>query len=209
MGILDEIYKQQLNKEKKSLQGRENYEKRVHNHAEQVKYKDQNMNPDVPVSVVALRNKYYQYLENYTRRRHMFNIRMNKRSRALWIRVEKAQAESGKTQDEFLKAQFEWFHKKLGTYPKVEQLATQNAVERTKSSSGDTSVKEVSNDIPHNASKVEILKQSEKLLQKMMKAQKCSREEFYKNFVLTGLYTFPEEFLNADPVWKKVKKNYG
>lgn len=206
MSIISTLKDRELKAAKRSFDGREYFEKRVQSHAEHVKhmFSGDNPNPGVPVEVVVLRNLYYQFLENYTQERHVFNVTMNKRSIALWTRVEKAKQQANCSPKKFMQAQFDWFHRKFGKAPTPEQLATEGAVDRALAFSGSVDKRIIGNNVQHKTSLSDVFRQSEMLLQRMMASQRCSREEFYRTFVVPGLYTFPEEFLQADPVYQKV-----
>lgn len=209
MSVLDAVRKRRISLEERSQRGQDFYRKRVEGKAREVKgiLSGDNPNAGVPVEVVALRDLYYYMLESYTRKREVFGVRMNARSVSMWTRVEKAQKRSGCSQERFLKAQFDWFHKTFGKAPEPLQLATDGAVERACAYEGRTEGRHVSNDVRYKTTKADKFMQNEKLLQKMMSAQKCTREEFYRRFVLTGLYSFDPEFLKADPVYRKVQED--
>lgn len=158
----------------------------------------------VPISVVQIRAIYNKMLQSYTGHMPVLETKMNKKSTSLWTRVEKAVYQSGCDPERYLKAQFTWFDKAFGRPPTLSQLTTTAAIDRAVEFSGTTKGRVLGNMRKAPITKADTFRESEKLLQNMMTAQSCSREEFYKKFVLTGLYTFPKEFLGADPTYQRL-----
>lgn len=183
-------------------------ERRVANKASHVKHilRGEDHYSSVPVTLSSLKDIYYNMIHTYrgTTSFGSYPKEMNDSSVALWMRVEKARQEVGCDAERYIKAQFVWFDKKFGTTPTTMQLATEAAVERAKEFTGSTKGRVLGNARKAPISKADIFRESEKILQKMMAAQGCNREDFYRKFVLTGLYTFPKQFLNADPAYKKI-----
>jgi len=155
----------------------------------------------VPMELTVLRDLYFKMISTYTGQVKYYTDEMTDGQVALWIRVEKARREVGCSAERYLKAQFVYFDKTFGTYPKTQHLATEGAIERAREFAGPTEGLVLGNMRPPDIDTAARFRQSEKTLQKMMKAQRCSREEFYRRFVLTGVYTFPKEFLEADPAY--------
>ena len=163
--------------------------------------------PGMSHNAARIRLVYYKMCDNYRRTTSYGGGVVNSRSKALWERVESFWSRSNVDQEQYVLAQIAWFHKVFGRLPTPVQLATEAAVERAKefSEKEDKPTRApITNNIPHNASLADIFKQSEKSLQAMMREQGCSREEFYRKFVVTGLTGFHPKFLQADPVWRKV-----
>jgi len=160
----------------------------------------------VPVNLTILRDLYFQMIQTYTGKEQYYSADMSDRHVALWIRVEKARCRVGCDPERFLKAQFVWFDKAFGAAPTTRQLATDAAVERALEFTGSTEGKVLGNIRKAPVSKADVFRESEKTLQRMMAAQECDREEFYRKFVLTGLFSFPKEFLKADPAYQRVMK---
>ncbi len=148
-----------------------------------------------------LRDIYNRELENYTRQR-VFTPEMNARALSLWSRVAKAWKASGVDMDIFVKAQFTYFHNVFRTHPTPVQLTTDGAVVRAASVAPE---KVMTNNIPANVDLGELFKRCEKQMTEIMRAQKLTREEVYRKLVLTRLVAFPAQYLNADPVWRKVR----
>lgn len=161
-------------------------------------------NAGVPAPILYLREQYNRMLYAYKGTGLSFTKEMNKKSIALWTRVEKARAESGCDADRYLKAQFSWFDKTFGRAPTKAQLATSSAIERAAEFAGTTVGKVLGNSRSVPITKADVFRESEKTLQKMMAAQSCNREEFYRKFVLTGLFLLPKEFLGADPTYQRL-----
>jgi hypothetical protein len=162
--------------------------------------------PDISAEspVLAIKGLYYNMLESYTGRCTYFIPDITKHSIALWTNVEKARAKVGCDAEHYLKAQFYFFDKAFGKAPTVYQLATSSAIERAIEFTGSTKGRVLGNMRPAPISKADVFRESEKLLQNMMASQGCTREEFYEKFVLTGIYTFPKDFLRRDPTYKKL-----
>lgn len=212
MSILKKLRERQAQQLTRSIQGTELFEKRVEKKAEYVKelLLGDNPNAGVPVEVVAFRDLYVSFLEKYTgEKAYKFTGKMSHQSVSLWTRAESARKRANVSQERFIKAQFVWFTKVFGTYPKPVQLTTEGAVDRAREFSGDTKGKVAPIAVAHKTSLPVLFRENEKLLQKMMKAQNCSREEFYIRFVLTGVYSLSKEFLEADPVYQRVRGQHG
>ena len=211
MSILKKFRERQTQQLTRSIQGAEQFEKRVEKKAEYVKelLTGDNPNVGVPAEVVAFRDLYVVFLERYTGgKAYQFTGKMSSQAISLWTRAESARKRANVSQERFIKAQFVWFTKVFGTHPKPVQLTTEGAIDRAKDFTGETSGKVAPIAVAHKISLPALFRENEKLLQKMMKAQKCSREEFYVRFVLTGVYSLSKEFLEADPVYQKVRGQY-
>lgn len=156
-------------------------------------------------AAAILRKHYYDMLSTYRGGSFAFSKALTKRGAALWMRVLVAQQASGVPAEQFIRAQFVWFHKAFGKEPAVTQLATEAATNRAVEVGGTAKRNVVSNNKPAAVSLAEVFRESERLVQDIMRAQKCvSREAFYRDFVLTGVFCLPEKFLQADPAWRKV-----
>lgn len=204
--IVEIIKKQQLNKLARSESFAKAQETSVNNKVSTTKYviTGKNQDPYVGSSILYLRDKYYNMLRDYSGSGVAFAVDMNKKSVALWSRVDRAREAAGCDPDRYLKAQFVWFDKTFGKAPSLEQLSTASAVERAIEFSGSTKGKVLGNERKVPISKVDIFREAEKTLQQMLAAQKCDRADFYRKFVLTGLFTLPKEFLSADPTYQRV-----
>jgi hypothetical protein len=205
MSIIEVLRRRELETLKRSDAYSSVRSQRTHDHAKHVKQvlSGETISPEVPVSIQVLRDTYYNMLRSYQGNDYSYPTEMNKQSINLWTRVETARSKAGCLADKYIKAQFAWFHKKFGKAPTVEQLSTPGAVERALEFSGSTTGRVVGNNIIHKNSLAETFKQNEVLLQSMMKAQQCTRVEFYKRFVITGIYSFDTRFLEADPAYQK------
>lgn len=165
----------------------------------------QDADPAMPVSHYVLKSLYYHMLLDYTGDRFLFEKEPNAHSKALWRRVESARQDSGLDPQTFMRAQFKWFDKTFGTYPRLMQLTTDDAVKRAVEFDGDAEKRVVGIKEPP-VKRTEMLKETEKLIQSIMRAQKCTRLEFYQKFVLTGLQPIPDQFLRLDPVYRIAKE---
>lgn len=163
-------------------------------------YEEDGLDP----SVRSLREHYYRMKRDYTLSADFSQVPdMNKRSIALWTRVSNAWKLSGVSQEHFIKAQFDWFHRSFGKAPDVVNLVTESAVERAKEYSG-SKHRVIGNNVKAEISTADIFRNCERMIRDICRAQKVTREEFYQRFVLTGEFSLPKEFLKADPVYRKV-----
>lgn len=207
MSILDALKQRQLQQLSRSIASSEHKEREVHNHASHVKAVLTGKAPsqDVPLEVRQLKDLYYEMYQDYTGKNHTkAPLEMSNRSIALWMRVEQARQQASCDAKKYMRAQFYWFDKHFGTYPRIEQLATEAAIERAVEFTGNAAKRVVGTkaaDIPLP----ELFKRSEQLVQEIMQAQNCTRTEFYERFVKTGLFTLPQAFLEADPAWRELK----
>lgn len=206
--IIDVLQKNKLRSVKRSIQFSEQREKATENHGKVAKsvLSGKPIHPGLPMEAQALRTTYYEMLKDY-KGGSFYRVPgpINKRGVALWQRVEKARKKAGVDPKSFLKAQFAWFHKNFGKAPTVEQLTTDAAVERVVEVGEVKQNRIVSNSNETKVNLADVFRRSEKLLQDMMRAQGySSREEFYRDFIVTGILTLPKEFLKADPAYRKV-----
>lgn len=153
---------------------------------------------------------YYQMLDSYTGNPAIrVPTSSKKRGLALWKRVGEACDKSQVEPKLFMKAQFEYFHKCFGKSPKVHQLATEGAIERAKLYTGCVIGNVVGNDIRHKGSLAGTMRFAEKQMREIQEAQGMTREEVYKNLVITGMILFPKEYLEADPIYQKLVMVHG
>lgn len=203
-GILEVLRQKQLSNLHRSNTSAEHHQREVHNHAEHVKAVLTGRAPsqEVPVEVRLLKDLYYEMCKDYTGDVHTkAPLEMSARSVALWTRVEAARKQAGCEAKKFMRAQFHWFDKAFGTYPSIEQLATDGAVDRALEYTGSVDRRVVGTK-KAEVSLADVFKRSEMLVQDVMRAQNCTREQFYERFVMTGLFSLPKAFLDADPVYR-------
>lgn len=206
--IIAAVQAQRLATLNRSITATENHERRVSNLAIQTSVL---LNGDAALHTENLeeycaRTAYYRMLEEYTRKPYhgLTGQAFTPKGLSLWKRVTTALKASGVDLDTFLRAQFTWFHEKFRTAPTPVQLTTDAAVVRAASvTPAQVRTSNIEAKIPIG----DLFRRCEKQMADLMRAQKLSREEVYRNLVLTGLAVFPEKFLNADPTWKKVKSN--
>lgn len=206
--IIDIIQENKLRSVKRSIQFSEQREKATNHHGEVAKsvLSGKPMHPALPMEAQTLRTTYYEMLKDY-KGGSFYRVPgpINKKGVSLWKRVEKARQRAGVDPKTFLKAQFAWFHKNFGKAPTVEQLTTDAAVARVAEVGEVKQRRIVSNGNEAKIDLADVFRQSEKLLRDMMRAQGySSREQFYRDFILTGVLTLPKEFLKADPAYRKV-----
>lgn len=205
MSVLDAIREKRLNAAKASVRYQEATTERTRDLAADVKHM---LKGETGVAQAAeesnLRTMYSRMVDDYYGgTQFQAYAVMNNRSKALWKRVKNRCVESCVDPESFLKAQFVWFDKNFGKPPTVIQLTTEAAVDRAKEFGGTVASRVVANTVPAKLDFASIMRRSEQQLQEMMRAHDMTREEVYKNFVITGLFSFPPEFLKADPAYKR------
>lgn len=205
MSIVDILREKKLKSLKSSIQFQETLERHTHGLAADVKdMLSGNTGDALAPTESNLRTIYSRLLnEYYGGTKFVTYAVMNKRSVALWHRVSVRCEESGLSPEAFLKAQFVWFDKSFGRPPNVVQLTTEAAVLRAKEVALPTG-KVVTSAVPAKLDLASILRRAEQQMQELMRVHSMSREEVYGTFIVTGLFSLPQEFLNADPVYKKV-----
>jgi hypothetical protein len=146
---------------------------------------------------------YYEMKARYDGKATFTKVATSDKSKDLWRRVAVACDKAGAEPRMFMKAQYDFFHTAFGTIPKLNQLATEGATTRAQLYAGnDKSI--VGNAMEHKISVGSLFSYCEKQIQDICKAQNCNREEFYQRFVLTRLLSFPKQFLESDPVYRKL-----
>lgn len=156
--------------------------------------------------IAQLSHHYYEMQAKYVNKRVVTRPKESKKRTQFWSRVQEACKASGVSPERYMKAQFEYFHIAFGTTPKMCNLSTDAAVERARAYEGKTTGKIVGNAIEAGVSLGSVFARCEKQVRDIMRAQKVTREEYYQRFVLTHLIAMPLEFLQADPVYRKVAK---
>jgi len=204
--ILAAVQAQRLASVQRSLTSSENYERRVAGVAARTAAM---LSGGVVgghtehVEEYMLRDTYYRVLEEYTRKPGFGTHEpFTPRGLALWKRAAKALKASGADREAFVRAQFTWFHDTFRKAPTPLQLTTDEAVVRA-ATVAPKAVRTVA--IEDNVSVGDLFKRCEKQMGDLMRAQKMSREDVYRKLVVPGLAIFPEKFLNADPLWHKVR----
>lgn len=201
--ILSILRQKKLTHINRSFGQQERYERDLHQRAERAVAVVNGTNPYAGkqhYEQYMLRDIYNRELEIYTRK-SVFSTEMSPRALTLWTRVAKAWKSSGVDMDTYIRAQFTYFHNTFRTHPTVLQLTTDSAVVRAASVKPE---KVMTNNIPAEINLAELFKRCEKQMTEIMRVQKLTREEVYLKLVVTRLVAFPEQYLNADPVWKKV-----
>lgn len=206
--IVAVIASQRLSSISRSVAGSENHEKRVANLAVRTQamltgavvggHKDN-------LEEYMLRDTYMKILEEYNRAPNYayHGQEFNARGLALWRRAVKALKASGTDRETYVRAQFTWFHDKFRKAPEPLQLTTDEAVIRAATVAPVSTVR--NGNIDANIPIGDLFRRCEKQMSDLQRAQKLTREEVYRNLVLTKMVLFPESFLKADPTWAKVK----
>lgn len=208
--ILEAIKARRLRSAKASVSFCETRDKAIHNRAEYTKECILNKNNDsVPKEARIehdLRTLYYKMVEDY-RSSSMFSMPVNytNRSNSLWSRVAENCKKAGTTPRNYLKAQFIFFDRAFGKPPTLVQLTTTKALERAKRfDSRSTRTDKVVGTKAHRADIADLMRAGEEQMRHLMRVHGISRDEVYRKFVVTGLFTFPKEYLKADPVYRRV-----
>lgn len=204
--IMDALREHQLSKVKRSIASSESHEKKVSNTAARTAavLTGQVFGNGEHMDEYRLRDLYFRELERYERKSHMeyAGQPFTPRGLSLWKRVAKAWRASGVDYETFVKAQFTYFHDTFRKAPTSQQLTTDAAVVRAASVAPKAVV---TNNLAADINIADLFKRCEKQMNDVMRAQNMTREEVYTRLVVTGFVAFPEKYLNADPVWRKIK----
>lgn len=211
--LLEYLRNRRLASLKGSRAASDRYNSEIQDHADRVKHQiTGEALPDsfdaAPAQYVA--TLFYRMKDEYSKTKSFARLspKQFSRSKSYWSRVVTRVMEADVLPETYIRAQFSWFHDAFGTTPELKHLATDAAVERASLFSGNTARAVVGNNIKHSLSMATMFRHCEQQVRKMCRAQKVTREEFYIRFVLTGNMTFPKAFLQADPVYKRVTKEY-
>ncbi len=151
-----------------------------------------------------LAHHYYHMKASYSGKRVQTRVVDSARRQQFWGKVQTCCKTADVTPERYMKAQFSFFHIAFGTTPKLNQLATEAAIERAQSFEGKTSGKVVGNAIESGVSLGSLFARCEQQVRDICRAQSVTREEYYRIFVIPGLISMPHEFLSADPVYQEV-----
>lgn len=203
MTVTEMLRQEKLKKLIRSNHGAEAAQKSLHRKSEFAKNVLKGHAQNVPE--YRARTEYYKRLNAYRNRYKPETYTDSKRVLALWKRVVKAIDKSEVPLDKYMAAQFAYFDETFGTTPKIYQLATEAAIERAREYVG-TTKKRVER-YSKSASTADVMREADKQVRAMMKAQKVDRVTFYKRFVLTGVVQLPKQFLDRDPAYRKAKES--
>lgn len=200
--ILEEIKKRKLQSLQRSIAFAERNEKVVHNSAEYTK--SMVLTPQEEIQpFIYLMNLYHQMKDDYKGGGALYHIKEpSNRQISFWKRVLTCVEESGVEPKDYLTAQFKFFHHAFGKTPEAKQLTTPGAVLRAKAFAESTNkpkYKIISNGIETKKDFALTMKLADEQMRNICKAQNLTREEVYRKFVLTGLISFPKEYLKHDP----------
>jgi len=154
--------------------------------------------------VAQLSHQYYDMKARYSGKRVVTTVVESAKRDAFWLRVQQRCQAAGVPPERFMKAQFDYFHAAFGTIPKLNQLITEAATTRAQAFAGKTAGHVVSNAIEAPVSMGALFARCEQQVRDVCRAQKMTREEYYAAFVVTKIIAMPQQFLDADPVYKKV-----
>ncbi len=208
--ILETIYEHKLQRTQRSIRGSEAFETTVHNNTQQIKQQlggeEENTDLDVrTVSAQQMAALYHQMVAEYRGKPCFTDFsKINKRAISFWTRVVAACKAADMTPNEYLRAQFVWFHKAFGKVPEPIQLTTEAATERARQFTGTRQKRVVASSKDANVDIADVFRWCEKQVRDICRAQGMTREQFYKELVLTGEISLPLSFLEADPVYRRV-----
>lgn len=200
--IQDAIRRARVQKLDKKFNGAEAHAKHAIAIGEAAK-RTRSTNPEV-MAEVQLSELYYSMLAGYRGKNNFSTYSPSAKRDAIWRRIMARYKESGVTAEEFMKAQFQYFDQHFGCPPNLPSLTTEKAVKRAQEFTGMIG-NSVSSGIDYKSDKVEVLQYYDKFIRDICKAQGVNKETFYKAFVLTGEIQIASIYLEADPVWRKVK----
>lgn len=204
--MMELLRKKRATSNSRSIAMSESSDIQLHNKAEAAKEQLGNTSgiEEQTAYIAQLSHHYYDMQAKYSNKRVVTRPKESKKRTQFWSRVQEACKVSEVSPERYMKAQFDYFHVAFGTTPKMANLATDAAIERAKAYDGKTSGKIVGNAIEAGVSLGSVFARCEKQVRDIMRAQRVTREEYYQRFVLTRLIAMPQEFLNADPVYRKV-----
>ncbi len=207
--ILKAINDHNLKKIDRSIRGSEAYEKRVENETKKTKQilSSGELSDEFDTATITANQVcelYHTMVFDYTQKPNFIDFsKISKQAIAYWTRVYQASQKAKLTPRQYLHAQFEWFHNAFRKVPEVKQLATQAALERASEYSG-SNKRIVASSIEVTVPLSAVFKRCDKQVRDICRAQQITREEFYRDFVLTGVMAMPLSFLTADPVYGRV-----
>jgi len=208
--ILDEVTKHGLKKLAAKGRFKDAYDKYLSDQAEYVKtiLSDDSDISEEDIVASTLSNTYYKMMKAYDGgfMRIPKAGPSSKRSKSFWHRVAALCISINVDPAVYLKAQFLYFRDNFGRAPEFSQLATASAATRAieyaakKPSTRTYVAAKVSKaKIPIS----EKMTMADKKVRAVCKAQGFSRFELYYNLVIPGFLLLPDEYLSADPEYKK------
>ncbi len=207
--ILKAIKEHELKKINNSIRGSEAFEKRVDKETKKTKelLSSGDISDEFDTNTITAQQMcelYHMMVSDYTQKSNYIDFsKISRQAIAYWARVYEASKTAKLTPRQYLQAQFEWFHEAFRKVPDVKQLATEAALERAAGFSGNTR-RIIASSVETKVPMSDVFKRCDKQVRDMCRAQKITREEFYREFVVTGIVPLPLSFLTADPVYRRV-----
>jgi len=165
---------------------------------------------DEDLVAANLSNTFYYLVDKYQGRTtaRLPTVKACKRGTSYWHRVASICLDINVPSDVFLKAQFLYFRKNFGRIPEFSQLVTASAaaraVEYYKKLNNTKPQDYVSSGHAHTDMELsDKLKSADKRMRGICRAQGMTRYEVYKNLVVPGFLILPQEYVSADPEYKK------
>ena len=204
MSIIQAIEDRRLQKLASSTAGSERY---IGNIQKKADFAKQVLSNDFDLSKpLEAQRLYYEYKSKYTGKNTTVAPLASKRAQSFWTAVANAAEKADVSIESFISAQFTWFAKNFGTYPKFENIRTEAAIQRAQEAAG-VKPKKVVARYQAGGNFAELMRTADTQVRTMCSAQKLSRVEFYKQLVLTGVISLPQQFLKADPAYAEAQKS--
>jgi hypothetical protein len=199
--ILDAIRAERVKKLDRQFVGAEAHAKNAIALGEVAK-RTRSSKPEV-IEEVHLTEMYYSMVARYSGKRNFTNYTPSKKRDAIWKRIIARVHEAGVGAETFLKAQFVFFDAAFGCPPSLPSLTTEKAVKRAQEFTGKAG-NVVASALNYKSEKAAVLQGTDTLVRSICKVNNITKEQFYKQFILTGELTLPKVYLDACPVYRKV-----
>lgn len=197
MSVLEAIHKHKVRSLTASINFREKYDQAV---SDKVAYTVRRLRDgEVGINEESLYDIYTQCLKDYHGKRFRIPTKLTNVGRATWRRALERYEEAGVPALDFVRAQFAFFSKHFGKAPDPKYFTTDKAVDRAKEYAGTGRIS--SSAQVHTSEFSDLMQWADKQVRDMCKAQGLSREDFYREFVVTGMVSLPQAYLEADPVY--------
>lgn len=204
--MLEMMRKKRLANAIRSVSVSESNEQLIHNKSNAVKEKLGHTCKldEEKLYIQQLSYHFYSMQASYSGKPLRAVTKESKKRQDYWGRVQDACKKSGVPPDRYIKAQFQFFHHAFGTTPKLCNLATEAAIDRARSYEGKTEGSVVSSAIEATVDLGSLFSRCDKQVRDVCRNRNITREDYYRTFVVTKLIPMPQQFLNADPVYRGI-----
>jgi hypothetical protein len=155
-----------------------------------------------PIAQQLAHHYYTMKAAYYSKRLTSYAVDSPKRAE-FWGRVRACCEESGTTPELYIRAQFKYFHSVFGTVPTLPQLITELAVDRARSNEQDGGRRIVASSMETKTDLGVIFSRCNQQVQEVCRVRKISREDYYRQFVVSGLIQMNKQFLESDPAYQR------